>query len=75
MKSRGLSQPSLWLNNAQLSLWGTLFGLISMVAQHRGDIARDGFFRGYDTKVWLLVFTQSAGGLVVSGKLHCRVLV
>ncbi len=58
---------SVWLRQVQLSfysIWPALFlGVIFWDGEH---IAKAGFFAGYNSIVWLSVFLQAAGGILVS---------
>lgn len=62
-----LGSASIWVRNFQLSLISTfcvaIFGVGLMDSQ---QIMTRGFFVGYDSIVWLLVFMQAIGGLIVS---------
>jgi UDP-sugar transporter A1/2/3 len=59
---------SMWMRNVQLGLFGVLFGLFTIWASRKDyDIVRrDGFYRGYDSIVWLVVLIQAAGGLLIA---------
>lgn len=59
---------SLWMRNVQLAIFGILFGLFAVWASAKDyDIVMtDGFFRGYNTVVWIVVLVQAAGGLLIA---------
>jgi len=61
------SNASLWVRNVQLSFY-SLFPafFIGVVFKDGADIARDGFFAGYNGVVWLAIAFQAFGGLVVA---------
>ncbi|KAF2857666.1 hypothetical protein K470DRAFT_266674 [Piedraia hortae CBS 480.64] len=58
---------SIWVRNVQVSfysLWPALFvGVIMKDGEH---ISKTGFFTGYNWVVWLAIFLQAVGGLVVA---------
>jgi UDP-galactose transporter len=62
---KGTSQ-SVWLRNVQLGALGVVIGLITLAIQDGGEVADKGFFFGFDAVVWVVVFLQSFGGLVVA---------
>lgn len=62
---KGTSQ-SVWLRNVQLGFLGVIIGLVSMVIQNGPAVADKGFLFGFDYVVWVVVFLQSFGGLVVA---------
>ena len=59
-------QTSFWVSNAQLYTIGIFLGLIGVVYQDGVEIAKMGFFHGYDFVVCLVVLFASAGGIIVS---------
>lgn len=63
----GNSNVSLWVRNVQLSFY-SLFPafFVGVLFKDGQDIARDGFFAGYNFVVWLAIFFQAFGGLVVA---------
>lgn len=62
---KGTSQ-SLYLRNVQLGFIGFIFGLITMYFNDGTQVADKGFFYGYDTVVWIVIFLQSFGGILVA---------
>ncbi|CAH1782708.1 unnamed protein product [Owenia fusiformis] len=62
---KGTSQ-SLWLRNVQLGFLGVVFGLITMEMNDGTKVHQQGMFHGYDFMVWLVIFLQSFGGLLVA---------
>ena len=60
------SQTSIWLRNVQLGMYGFLLGLIGMQINDGSKIATKGFLFGYNTLVWLVIFMQAFGGLLVA---------
>ena len=63
---KGQRQTSFWVSNAQLYTFGIFLGLIGVIYQDGVDIAKMGFFHGYDFVVCLVVVFASAGGIIVS---------
>ena len=60
------SKVSIWVRNIQLSLFGTLFALITTYISDFDKIQYKGFFFGYTPLVWLNIIIQSSGGLLVA---------
>ncbi|KAH7379036.1 nucleotide-sugar transporter-domain-containing protein [Cadophora sp. MPI-SDFR-AT-0126] len=62
-----LSSVTVWTRNAQLSFYSIFPVLaISVLWQDGKEISRDGFFVGYSPLVWLTIFLQAAGGIIVA---------
>ena len=62
---KGTSQ-SVWLRNVQLGAMGVVISVITMFVQNAETVKEKGFFTGFDYVVWIVVFLQSFGGLVVA---------
>ena len=60
------SKVSIWVRNIQLGCLGTFFALLTAYASDGDAIQEKGFFFGYNNLVWLNIFVQSAGGLIVA---------
>ena len=60
------SQTSIWLRNIQLGLYGTVIGIIGMEINDGAKIAEKGLLFGYTTVVWIVIFMQAFGGLLVA---------
>jgi len=60
------SQMSVWLRNVQLGIYGTLIGLIGMQIKDGDKIAEKGLLFGYSNVVWIVIFMQAFGGLLVA---------
>jgi UDP-galactose transporter len=62
-----MRKTSVWVRNVQLSfysLWPALFvGVIFHDGEH---IAKEGFFAGYNSVVWMAVVLQALGGITVA---------
>lgn len=60
-------EVSVWIRNVQLSfysLWPAL--LVGVLFKDGEDIARTGFFTGYNWIVWLAITFQAFGGVIVA---------
>ncbi|KAI1322730.1 UDP-galactose transporter [Xylariaceae sp. FL0255] len=66
LKQSGNS-ASIWIRNIQLSFY-SLFPalLIGVVFKDGEEIAKHGFFDGYNWVVWVLIVLQAIGGILVS---------
>jgi UDP-galactose transporter len=64
----GNNKPvSLWIRNCQLSFWSLFPALFLGVIWVDGqNIAKDGFFAGYNWVVWTAIGFQAAGGIIVA---------
>lgn len=63
----GVRSPSVWVRNVQLSfysLWPALF--IGVLFKDGEEVAKDGFFAGYNSIVWTAVVLQALGGITVA---------
>ncbi|KAK7884565.1 hypothetical protein WMY93_027688 [Mugilogobius chulae] len=60
------SSASVWVRNVQLGVFGTALGLLGMWWNDGTDIAKNGFFFGYTSMVWCVIFNQAFGGLLVA---------
>lgn len=64
---KGGARNSVWVRNVQLSfysLWPALF--IGVLFKDGEEVARDGFFAGYNSVVWTAVVLQALGGITVA---------
>ncbi|CAF0814120.1 unnamed protein product [Adineta ricciae] len=57
---------SVWMRNIQLAIFGTLFGLVIVYVFDYNAVMAKGFFQGYTTIVWIVVFLQAIGGLIIA---------
>lgn len=62
---KGTSQ-SVWLRNVQLGFLGVVIGIITMFVKNGAAVSEKGMLFGFDFVVWIVVFLQSFGGLVVA---------
>lgn len=64
------SNTSIWGRNIQLALYGTVFGLVGCVTGKEGlEVSQKGFFHGFNSLVWLVIFLQAVGGIIVAAVL------
>lgn len=58
---------TLWVRNVQLSFWSLFPALfVGVLIKDGREIARDGFFAGYNGVVWSAIVCQAVGGLLVA---------
>lgn len=61
------SKTSLWIRNIQLSFYALFPALfIGVIFKDGEDIARLGFFTGYNWVVWTAIVLQAMGGVIVA---------
>ena len=57
---------SIWLRNIQMGIFGVFLGIIGMFANDGAAVKEKGFLFGYNTLVWIVIFMQAFGGLLVA---------
>ncbi|CAF4138966.1 unnamed protein product [Rotaria socialis] len=57
---------SVWVRNIQLAIFGTIFGLVIVFLFDARAVMDKGFFQGYSTVVWMVIFLQAIGGLIIA---------
>lgn len=58
---------SIWTRNVQLSFYSLLPALfIGVIFNDGAEIARHGFFEGYNAVVWMAIVVQAVGGILAS---------
>uniref|UniRef100_V5HD05 Putative solute carrier family 35 udp-n-acetylglucosamine udp-glcnac transporter n=1 Tax=Ixodes ricinus TaxID=34613 RepID=V5HD05_IXORI len=57
---------SLWIRNVQLAIFGFLLGILAMLLADWNALLAEGFFQGYNSVTWTVIFLQTFGGLIVS---------
>ncbi|KAI9806599.1 MAG: hypothetical protein M1825_006056 [Sarcosagium campestre] len=61
------SSPSLWIRNVQLSLYSLVPAfVVGVIVKDGEDIAKFGFFSGYNWVVWTAIGFQALGGVLVA---------
>ncbi|KAI6191060.1 UDP-galactose translocator [Aphelenchoides bicaudatus] len=60
------SSSSVWMQNVRLALFGIGMSCCFIVYQDYTEIKQYGMFRGFDFLVWVMTFTNSVGGLLIS---------
>jgi hypothetical protein len=60
------TSASLWMRNLQLAFF-SIFGAFFMTwIYDRDAVAKDGFWQGYNTIIWIVVLLQAYGGLIIA---------
>lgn len=57
---------SLYVRNIQLGFIGVIFGSVTMFINDGEKVFSKGFFFGYDYVVWIVIFLNSFGGIMVA---------
>jgi len=60
------SDASVWLRSVQLGIFGSTTAVIRMLLTDGATIVQKGFFFAYTPLVFLVVFQQAIGGLIVA---------
>lgn len=60
------TKKSVVMRNIQLSVYGIVAGILQVFIQDKTLVLHKGFFHGYDSAVWVMIFVQSLGGLLVA---------
>ncbi|KNE61609.1 UDP-galactose transporter [Allomyces macrogynus ATCC 38327] len=60
------SKTSVWIRNAQLSLFSLVPALIGVLSVDGAQVREHGFFAGYTTWTWAAILCQAVGGLIVA---------
>ncbi|CAL8324511.1 unnamed protein product [Merluccius merluccius] len=60
------SAASVWMRNVQLGVFGMALGVLGLWWKDGAAIAEQGFFFGYTSMVWSVIFNQAFGGLLVA---------
>jgi UDP-galactose transporter len=61
------AQVTLWIRNVQLSFYSLFPALfLGVIFKDGAEIAKDGFFSGYNWVVWTAITFQACGGLLVA---------
>ena len=64
---QAVSPPSMWIRNVQLSFWSLIPAFFIGVLFFDGaEVARYGFFDGYNWVVYLSIFIQAVGGALAA---------
>ncbi|KAI9714438.1 MAG: hypothetical protein M1820_000399 [Bogoriella megaspora] len=67
----GNQNTSLWVRNVQLSFYSLFPALfIGVLFKDGENIAKHGFFSGYNYVVWTAVVFQALGGVIVASVIH-----
>ncbi|KAK4119045.1 nucleotide-sugar transporter [Parathielavia appendiculata] len=60
------SPASVWTRNIQLSFYSLFPALIGVIVNDGKEIAKHGFFDGYNSVVWMAIVLQAIGGILAS---------
>mmetsp|Transcript_19543 Transcript_19543/g.23954 ORF Transcript_19543/g.23954 Transcript_19543/m.23954 type:complete len:401 (-) Transcript_19543:111-1313(-) len=60
------SKTSLWIRNIQMGLPSIIISFLTVYAHDAQEVASKGFFSGYNSSVWMVIFVQAVGGLIVA---------
>lgn len=60
------SEITVWMRNIQLCVSSIPLGLLSVYVMNYEEVFTKGFFHGYNSLVWCVIFLQALGGLVVA---------
>ncbi|CAG5128455.1 unnamed protein product, partial [Candidula unifasciata] len=60
------SIESLWLRNLQLAAASVFVGAACVYLNDGAAVANSGFFQGYDTFTWVVIFQQTILGLIIA---------
>uniref|UniRef100_A0A914Y7I5 UDP-galactose transporter n=1 Tax=Panagrolaimus superbus TaxID=310955 RepID=A0A914Y7I5_9BILA len=60
------SNVSIWMRNIQLAILSIPCGIIIIAIKDHEAVFKDGFMQGFDWVVWIVVFVQAVGGLIVA---------
>ncbi|KAF2651304.1 nucleotide-sugar transporter [Lophiostoma macrostomum CBS 122681] len=67
LKESTAKSTSLWIRNVQLSFWSLFPAFFLGVVWNDGEnIAKTGFFAGYNWVVWTAILFQAFGGVIVA---------
>jgi len=57
---------TLWMRNLQLAFFSIFGGFLMTWLYDWEAVSKDGFFQGYNSIIWTVVFLQAYGGLVIA---------
>uniref|UniRef100_A0A0N4Z347 UDP-N-acetylglucosamine transporter n=1 Tax=Parastrongyloides trichosuri TaxID=131310 RepID=A0A0N4Z347_PARTI len=60
------SVVTLWIRNLQLSFFSIFGGYLMVWIYDYEAVNKNGFFQGYNYLIWIVVFLQAYGGLVIA---------
>ncbi|KER32734.1 hypothetical protein T265_01223 [Opisthorchis viverrini] len=64
------SRKSVAVRNIQLSFYGITAGILTVLIKDGASVRQRGFFFGYDSIVWVSIFTQALGGLLIAATIR-----
>jgi UDP-sugar transporter A1/2/3 len=60
------SNVSIWMRNIQLAVLSIPCGIIIIAIKDHEAVLKNGLMQGFDWVVWIVVFVQAVGGLIVA---------
>uniref|UniRef100_A0AC35FYT7 UDP-galactose transporter n=1 Tax=Panagrolaimus sp. PS1159 TaxID=55785 RepID=A0AC35FYT7_9BILA len=60
------SNVSIWMRNIQLAVLSIPCGIIIIAIKDHDAVLKNGLMQGFDWVVWIVVFVQAVGGLIVA---------
>jgi len=60
------TKSSIWIRNIQLSSIGVIIACANMLLNDEVSVSQNGFFYGYNWTVWMAIFLNAGGGLLVA---------
>ncbi|CAL1277551.1 unnamed protein product [Larinioides sclopetarius] len=63
---KSTEEISVWMRNIQLCTASIPLGLVTVYFMDREEVSTKGFFYAYDFVVWIVIFLQAGGGIVVA---------
>ncbi|TGZ65861.1 hypothetical protein CRM22_005646 [Opisthorchis felineus] len=64
------TRKSVAVRNIQLSFYGITAGILTVLIKDGASVQQRGFFFGYDSIVWVSIFTQALGGLLIAATIR-----
>jgi len=60
------TQVTFWMRSMMLYFWGAVVNGIIVIVQDGSKVVENGFFYGYSTLTWIVLFLLAFGGMLVS---------
>jgi len=60
------SRPSLYVRNIQMGVFGTIVGIGTVIVKDWDTVSMNGFFVGYNWRVWVVILLNTGGGYLVA---------
>ena len=59
-------QVSIWVRNIQLAFFGVMIAGLTILGKDGSTVMEKGFFHGYNSVTFWVIFCQATGGLIVA---------